>query len=105
MVYLSRMRSNGSNQVSDDYQRGHYVEAEKMVELTQVQKTVFVVLGIFQVTLLAGAQWDIYHRPEEEIRGNKWVWKAIALINFAGPIAYFMFGRSRPSRRRVMLAE
>ena len=81
------------------------LKRRKWSELTQMQKTVFVVLGIFQLALLAGAQWDIYHRPEEEIRGNKWIWKVIALINFAGPIAYFIFGRSRPSRRRVMLAE
>ncbi len=74
-------------------------------ELTRIQKAIFVALGIFQVALLAVAQWDINRRPEEEIRGNKWIWKAIALINFAGPIAYFLFGRSRPSRRRVKLAE
>lgn len=74
-------------------------------ELTQMQKTVFVVLGIFQVALLVVAQWDIQYRPEEDIRGNKWIWRAIVLINFAGPIAYFLFGRSRPSRRRVKLAE
>ena len=78
---------------------------KKWAELTQAQKTVFVVLGIFQVALLVAAQWDIYHRPEEEIRGNKWAWKAIVLVNFVGPIVYFSIGRSRPSRRRVTLAE
>ena len=78
---------------------------KKWSELSQVQKTGIVVLGIFQISLLAAAQWDIHHRPEEEIRGNKWVWTAIAFVNFAGPAAYFLIGRSRPGQRRVIIAE
>jgi hypothetical protein len=74
-------------------------------ELTQIQKTGIVVLGIFQIALLAVAEWDIHSRPEEEIRGNKWVWSAIALVNFVGPAAYFLFGRSRPGQKRVTLVE
>jgi len=74
-------------------------------DLTQIQKIGIVITGILQVTLLAVAQWDIHHRPEEEIRGNKWVWTAIAFINFAGPISYFLIGRSRPGQRRVTLAD
>lgn len=74
-------------------------------ELTQIQKTLIVVLGIVQVALLAVAQWDIHTRPEEEIRGNKWIWTAVAFINFVGPIIYFVIGRSRPGQRRLILAE
>jgi hypothetical protein len=74
-------------------------------EMTQIQKIGFVVLGILQIALLAVAQWDIHNRPEEEIRGNKWVWTAIAFVNFVGPIAYFLIGRSRPGQRRVTLVE
>jgi len=72
-------------------------------EMTQIEKTGFVVLGILQIALLAVAQWDIHNRPEEEIRGNKWIWTAIAFVNFVGPIAYFLFGRSSPGKRRVTL--
>ena len=74
-------------------------------DLTQLQKTVIVVLGIVQVALLAIAQWDIHTRPEEEIRGNKWIWTAVAFVNFVGPITYFIVGRSRPGQRRITLAE
>ena len=74
-------------------------------DLTQLQKTVIVVLGIVQVALLAIAQWDIHTRPEEEIRGNKWIWTAVAFVNFIGPITYFIVGRSRPGQRRITLAE
>jgi hypothetical protein len=78
---------------------------EQWTELSQLQKMVIVVLGIVQIALLALAQWDIHTRPEEEIRGNKWVWTAVALVNFIGPITYFILGRSRPGRKRITLAE
>ena len=74
-------------------------------DLTQVQKTGIVVLGIVQVTLLAAAQWDIHTRPEEEIRGNKWIWTVVAFVNFVGPIAYFLLGRSSAGHKRVVLVE
>jgi hypothetical protein len=78
---------------------------KQWAELTQVQKTGIVVLGVVQIALLALAQWDIHTRPEEEIRGNKWIWTAVALVNFVGPITYFVVGRSRPGQRRVTLSE
>lgn len=74
-------------------------------ELTPVQRTSIIVLGIVQVALLVWAQWDIHTRPEEEIRGNKWIWTAVAFVNFIGPIAYFLVGRSERSQRRITLAE
>ena len=74
-------------------------------DLTQIQKAGIVITGILQVTLLAAAQWDIHRRPEEEIRGNKWIWTAFTFVNFVGPISYFLLGRSRPGQRRVTLAE
>lgn len=74
-------------------------------QFTQIQKIGFVLLGILQVALFAAAQWDIHHRREEEIRGNKWIWTAVSFVNFAGPISYFLLGRSRPGQKRVTLSE
>jgi len=51
--------------------------------------------GVVQIGLLAAALTDIYRRPQEEIRGNKWLWMAAAFVNFVGPISYFLFGRKR----------
>ncbi|HET7271773.1 MAG TPA: hypothetical protein VFI90_11880 [Rubrobacter sp.] len=64
-------------------------------ELTVKQKAPFVLRGIVQFALLAAALADIYRRPEEEIRGGKWLWSAAAFVNFMGigPIAHFVFGR------------
>jgi len=53
--------------------------------------------GIVQFALLAVALVDIHCRPAEEIRGSRWLWSAVALVNFMGigPIVYFAFGRKR----------
>ena len=56
--------------------------------------------GIVQFALLAAALVDIHRRPAEEINGSKWVWSAVALVNFMGigPLVYFLFGRKRAER-------
>ena len=72
-------------------------------EFSPFQKVGAVLLGMLQVTLLAAALWDIRRRPKEEIRGNKWVWSAVVFVNFIGPIAYFIFGRSPQGRKRIVL--
>jgi len=58
-------------------------------DLTAREKAPFMVQGIVQVTLLAAALADIHRRPAEEINGSKWLWSAVALVNFMGigPIA------------------
>lgn len=62
-------------------------------DLSPIQR-VFVVAGaLVQVTLLALAQRDLARRPAGEVRGPKGVWRIVTLINFVGPIAYFLFGR------------
>ena len=70
---------------------------KKWSELTDKQKAPFVLRGIVQFVLLAAALADIHRRPAEEINGSKWLWSAVALVNFMGigPIAYFAFGRKR----------
>ncbi|QIN84546.1 hypothetical protein GBA63_19285 [Rubrobacter tropicus] len=64
-------------------------------ELSDREKTVVLTVGSVQISLLLMALADIYRRPVEEIRGNKWAWTAISFVNFVGPISYFAFGRRR----------
>jgi hypothetical protein len=70
---------------------------KKWSDLTVREKAPFVLRGIFQFALLAVALADIYRRPAEEIRGSKWLWSGVALVNFMGigPIAYFALGHKR----------
>jgi hypothetical protein len=70
---------------------------KKWSDLTARQKAPLVLRGIVQFALLAAALADIHRRPAEQINGSKWLWSAVALVNFMGigPIAYFLFGRRR----------
>lgn len=50
---------------------------------------------IIQIALLGAAHLDLTRRSADEIRGKKGVWRALTLINFVGPIMYFIFGRRK----------
>ena len=48
-----------------------------------------------QVGLLIAALVDLRRRPADQLRGSKAMWTAVSFVNFAGPLAYFVFGRRR----------
>jgi hypothetical protein len=64
-------------------------------ELTTCQRSAIVAGALVQVTLLTAAQIDIARRSAVDIRGPKLLWRILTLINFVGPIAYFVIGRRR----------
>lgn len=68
-------------------------------QLSQPQKNAVVAGAVVQLTLLAAAQIDIAKRPAEDIRGSKWLWRVVTLVNFVGPLAYFLIGRKKSSSR------
>jgi hypothetical protein len=52
-----------------------------------------IVVGHLVLTSLA---WrDIGHRPDDQIRGNKKVWRVATGANSVNSLAYFIFGRKR----------
>ena len=57
------------------------------------QRAMVGAAALMQLSLLAAAQIDLLRRPAERVRGSKWGWRAATLVNFAGPLAYFFFGR------------
>jgi hypothetical protein len=59
------------------------------------QKVAMIVLGLIQLTLLVAAQRDIGKRRDSEINGSRGMWRALAFINWVGPISWFAFGRKR----------
>ena len=66
---------------------------KKWSEMTTGQQTAIVVGAGVQLSLLAGAIWDMWHRPVAEIRGDRRLWTLVSFVNIAGPLAYFLFGR------------
>lgn len=73
-------------------------------QLSGVQKLLVVTLTSVQVSLAATAWVDLAQRPTEQVNGPKPKWAAVIAINFVGPIAYFLRGRSpsRPPSRRCV---
>ena len=63
-------------------------------------RAALVALGAVEAALLLSAQIDITRRPAKGIAGSKGAWRLISLIELAGPVAYFLFGRVDPKRRR-----
>ena len=62
-------------------------------EVSPQQRTAIVIAAVVQIGLQAAALVDLRRRPARRVRGDKRVWAAASLVNFAGPIAYFMRGR------------
>ena len=66
---------------------------KKWDDLTDTQRAGFGLLGAVQLGLLVAAQIDLTRRTDEQVNGPKAVWRAVTLINFFGPLAYFAVGR------------
>ncbi len=62
-------------------------------DFSTAQKIGIIVMGILQVSLIAGGLWDLRHRKQEELRGDRRFWWGFMFVNWVGPIAYFTYGR------------
>jgi hypothetical protein len=71
------------------------MQRKKWSDLTTGQQTAIGIGAAVQMSLLAAALWDIWHRPVEEIKGDRRLWTLASFVNFVGPLAYFAFGRRR----------
>ncbi len=66
---------------------------QKWEHLSPAQRAGISVAGVVQVGLLIAAQVDLTRRSDEQVNGPKALWRAVSLINFVGPLAYFAIGR------------
>lgn len=64
-------------------------------DLSASQRTAIVVAGAAEVVLTVGALRDLAQRPAGQVRGSKWIWALVCLIQPVGPPAYLRFGRRR----------
>ena len=62
-------------------------------DLSTGQKVTVGVVGAAQVTLTAAAYRDLARRPAAQVNGTKLAWGLALLVNWVGPIAYFLDGR------------
>jgi hypothetical protein len=72
-------------------------ERRRWRDLTRRQKTVMSVSAVVQCGLAVVAWTDLARCSPAQVRGPKWRWAALIAVNYAGPIAYFRWGRRRPA--------
>jgi hypothetical protein len=70
-------------------------QRQRWSELSPWARAAVVVLSAVEIGLAAAAWIDLARRPAAEVRGAKRWWAPVILVNFAGPIAYFRWGRRR----------
>jgi hypothetical protein len=73
--------------------QGGIVGRKSWANLSTGGKVGVVILATIQCALLVFTLWDIWHRPAEDIRGDRRMWTGLAFINWVGPLAYFTVGR------------
>jgi hypothetical protein len=64
------------------------------MNLSEIQKFIpfLIPVVVIELALMIAALVDLVRR--EQTRGPKWVWAlVIVLVNFIGPIIYFVIGR------------
>ncbi|MFP4681115.1 MAG: PLDc N-terminal domain-containing protein [Chitinispirillaceae bacterium] len=71
--------------------------------LNDTQKGILVSLILVQLSLFIAAITSIAKRSAYEIKGRKTWWCLFSLVNYIGPICYFIFGRTRPGIKRNFL--
>lgn len=64
-------------------------------DLTPRQQAAVILTAIVQFGLAAAAWTDLCARAPAQVRGPKWRWALLITVNYAGPIAYFRWGRRR----------
>jgi hypothetical protein len=66
-------------------------------DLSPRTRKLLIAGAVAEAGLKAAALADIKRRPAEQIRGPKWLWAVLMIINSAGaiPISYFTWGRRR----------
>ena len=83
------------------YPRSIRLNRKRWAELTGAQRVGVIIMGFIQLLLLGAALWNIRQRPAAEINGSKKLWTAVVFINWIGPLAYFLFGRSKPKQKEA----
>ena len=69
--------------------------AKRWSDYSPQQKSRAIVSVAIQL-VLAGLAWtDLAKRPADDVNGPKPVWAIVIMVNFIGPVAYFLFGRRR----------
>lgn len=62
-------------------------------KLSPTRQVAVVAITAWNLTLTVVAERDIQHRPADQVRGSKALWRLVCLTNTVGPLIYFRWGR------------
>ena len=74
-------------------------QRRRWADLDPRGRVAVVLAGAVQLGLLGTAWADLARRDASEVNGPRWAWALVCLVNFFGPIAYFVKGRKRVAGR------
>ena len=64
----------------------------KWKDMSTLERTGVLTILAVALPLVAAAQHDLSSRSDDEVRGDKWVWRLLCL-NALGALAYYRWGR------------
>jgi hypothetical protein len=69
-------------------------EKKRLAERPPPQKVILGLILAISLVIVGFAERDLQGRPEEQIRGSRFVWR-LASLNAVGALAYLGLGRRR----------
>ncbi len=60
-----------------------------------LDKRLLAAIGVTHVVAMILTWRDLRNRPDEQVRGNKSVWRVASAVNIVGSATYWVFGRRR----------
>lgn len=73
-------------------------EKRSWSELSTRSKVGIVVASVFELIVTSIALRDLKDRPAETVRGPKFLWALVCMVQPVGPIAYLLVGRRGEQR-------
>ena len=58
-------------------------------------KRLLAKIGVSHVLAMIWTWRDLRNRPDEQVRGDKRIWRVASAVNIVGSAAYWIFGRRR----------
>lgn len=65
---------------------------EELKQRSPGQRFWAIAVIAISLVLVTAAERDIQNRPDNQVRGNKWLWR-LACLNALGAVNYFAWGR------------
>ncbi len=70
-------------------------QKKKWSELSPSAKAGLIAAALVELVITTTAMRDLSRRSRDQVRGPKWLWRLVSIIQPVGPIAYLALGRRK----------